>query len=249
MSNKISFESEHRAFAYIFAGAVTLATFPVVGWHYATTLSGLALAAIAGLAINDIVLWFAAHWSVKVKSGALRTVALCVKFVLALVMVINAGIVIYLMRGDHQTDALIRQQTDSRKVEIAARADAAVRLASVEGGRSAAREMVKMSSGPDAQAIASNTRAQLESIIPAWYLDVGIYTTPPISAIFGFMALTVCASIIKRREEEAEAEETISAPRPVSAQASPSIAPVSQKPVQAWRGGVVVRPGANVRPQ
>ena len=37
--------------------------------------------------------------------------------------------------------------------------------------------------------------------------------------------------------------------RPVFAQVSPSIAPVSQKPVQAWRGGVVVRPGANVRPQ
>ena len=109
--------------------------------------------------------------------------------------------------------------------------------------------MVKMSAGQDASSIASSTRAQLEAIIPAWYLDVGIYTTPPISAIFGFMALTVCASIIKRREEEAEAEESISAPRPVSVQTSPSIGAGSQKPVQVWRGGVVVRPGEHVRPQ
>lgn len=257
MSNRtISFESEHRAFAYIFAGAITLATFPIVGWHYASTLTGLALAAIAGLLLTDIILWFSSHWSVKVQSGALRAVALTVKFALSLVMVINAGIVIFLMRGDHQTEAIIHQQTEARKAEIAARADAAAKLAQVQGGRSAAREAMRMEAAPDAQAVASNTRAQLEEYVPAWYLSIGIYIAPPFVAIIGFMALTVCASIIKRREREAEAEAETERPqaRPQAKQdiapSLPAQAPAygAGKPTVKWIGHTRIDPGQNIRP-
>lgn len=243
--SKISFESEHRAFVFIFAGLVSLATLPVIGWHFVQTLTGLALVAIAGLAICDIVLWFASHWSVRVRSGSLRTVALVVKFGLAAVMLINAGIVIVVMRSDQQTTSLIHQQTEARRAEIEARAAAAAQLAKVQGGRAAAREAMRISDTQSVESIATSQRSQVESLIPRWYLDVGIYVTPPICALIGFMALTVCAAIVRRREAEAELQpETAPAVFPARSDRKSD----QPKPVQTWRGGVVVNPREDARP-
>ena len=49
--NKTSFDSETKAFSYLFAALVTLCTLPVLGWHYWTTLEGFAVLAIGGLAM------------------------------------------------------------------------------------------------------------------------------------------------------------------------------------------------------
>lgn len=245
MSQKISFESEHKAFAYLFAGLITLCAFPVLAYHYATTLEGFAILAIGGLLATDAVMWFAAHWSVKTRSAAMRVVSLIVKFAIASVAVCIAGVVIMLMRGDHQTSSLIRQQTEARKAEIEARAAAAAQLAQVQGGRLAAREAMKFDVGKDASALASESRAQLETKLPAWLLDVGVYTIPPIAAILGALALTITATIIKRREAEEEAEMPVS---PRRSPALPAQGPGSDKPVQTWRGGVVVNPREDARP-
>lgn len=245
MSQRISFESEHKAFAYLFAGLITLCAFPVLAWHYVTTLEGFAVLAIGGLLATDAVMWFAAHWSVKTKSAAMRVVSLVVKFLIASVAVSVAGVVIMVMRGDHQTSALIRQQTEARKAEIEARAAAAAQLAQVQGGRLAAREAMKFDAGKDAGALASESRAQLEAKIPAWLLDVGVYVIPPIAAILGALALTITATIIKRREAEEEAETAISSRR---SPALPAQAPSNEKPRAFWRGGVRVNPSENVHP-
>jgi hypothetical protein len=238
---RVSFESEHRAFAYIFAGCVTVATFPVVGWHYAVTLTGLAVAAIGGLVITDVVLWFAAHWSVKTKSAAMRAVSLIVKFALASVMVINAGVVIYLMRGDRQTENAVKLQTDARASEIKARADAAKELAKERYGSRAAREAMKMDEARSAQAIAADERAKMETNIPAWYLDIGIYITPPIAAILAFMMLSVTATIIKRREDDEEREDERQEERAPSAPSLPEPAraePMPDRQRQVYVNGV-----------
>lgn len=243
MSKRISFESEHNAFAYLFTGLITLCAFPVLAWHYVTTLEGFAVLAIGGLLCTDAVMWFAAHWSVKTRSASMRAVSLVVKFLIAGVAVTVAGVVILIMRGDYQTDRLIKQQTQARKAEIEARTAAAAQLAQVQGGRMAAREAMKIDAGKDAGVLASESRADLEAKIPAWFLDIGVYTIPPLAAILGALALTITATIIKRREAEEE----------IQAETRPAVYASHQaqgqaKPVQVWRGGMVVETGKDVRP-
>ena len=230
MSNKISFESEHKAFCYLFAGLITLTCFPVLAWHYIGNLSGLAVLAIGGLLATDAVLWFSAHWAVKAKSGAMRAVALLTKFFIACVAVFIAGTVIVIMRGDRQTESLFRQQTEARKSEIQARATAAAQLAQVTGGRLAAREAMRMNEGESVAAVADHNREQLESFLPAWYWSIGIYTLPPICALLGYMSLTIAATILRRREMEHETTET-------QAQAFPQGEQTENKPRIVWRGG------------
>lgn len=241
---KITFESEHRAFAYLFAGLITLCAFPVMAWHYATTLEGVAVLAIGGLLATDAVMWFAAHWSVKTRSAAMRAVSLVVKFVIATVAVCIAAVVILLMRGDRQTETLIHHQTEARKIEIEARAEAAAKLAQVKGGQAASREAMKLGSAKEAQAVASETRSNLEKKIPAWFLDFGVYAIPPITAILGALALTITATIIKRREAEEE-EVALATDFPSLTDQNHT---VTSKPVQTWRGGVVISPPKDVRP-
>lgn len=244
---KISFESEHRAFAYIFAGLITLCAFPVLAYHYATTLAGFALVAIGGLLVTDAVMWFAAHWSVKTRSSAMRAVSLIIKFLIAGVAVSVAAVVILLMREDRQVESLVRQESEARKAEIDARAEAAAKLAKVKGGAGAAREAMKISEAKAASSVASEARARLENQVPAWFLDVGVYVIPPIVAIFGALALTITATIIRKRENEAEQAEQF-----ISQANSPSLYGSQNnqegKPVQAWRGGVLVEPAKDARP-
>lgn len=242
---KISFESEHRAFAYLFAGLITLCAFPVLAYHYATTLEGFAVLAIGGLLATDAVMWFAAHWSVKTRSTAMRAVSLIVKFLIASVAVCVAAVVILLMRGDRQTEAIIRQQSEARKIEIEARAEAAAKLAQVQGGRAASREAMKMGESKTVEAATAETRSNLEKRIPAWFLDFGVYAIPPIVAIIGALALTITATIIKKHEAEEESSslESDRFPSPSKNDQSPE-----SKAVQVWRGGVVVEPAKDARP-
>lgn len=207
MNNKISFENEHRAFVYLFCGLITLCAFPVLAWHYLTTLEGFAVLAIGGLLATDAVMWFAGHWSVKTNSVAMRAVSLIVKFVIAGVAVSIASVAILLMRSEHQADKLMTEQTRARTAEIRQRTDAAKELAQVQGGRSAAREIVKMSDAKTAGDIAATERASLQAKIPAWFLDFGIYAFPPLTAILGALVLTITATVIKKRETEAEGAE------------------------------------------
>ncbi len=247
MQSKISFESEHKAFSYLFAGLITLCAFPVLAWHYLTTLEGFAVLAIGGLLASDAVMWFAAHWSVKTQSAAMRAVSLIVKFMIATVAVCIAAVVILLMRTERQSDHLIEKQTQARTAEIQARASAATQLAGVAGGRSAAREAMKMSETKDTRAVAIQSRADLEAKVPAWVLDFGVYALPPIAAIFGALALTITATIIKRRESEAERQPETQ-PRISSSPDLPAELPSSQKPVVAWKGGVRINPREDLRP-
>lgn len=241
---KISFESEHKAFSYLFAGLITLCAFPVMAYHYATTLEGFAILAIGGLLATDAVMWFAAHWSVKTRSSAMRAVSLIVKFLIASVAVCVAAVVILLMRGDRQTESIIHQQNESRKIEIEARADAAAKLAQVRGGRAASREAMRMSETKGVAIVASETRSNLEERIPAWFLDFGVYAIPPIVAILGALALTITATIIKKHEAE---EEAISRDL-VQFSSLPGNQSTGAKPIQVWRGGVLVEPSKDVRP-
>lgn len=247
MSNKqkISFESEHKAFAYLFAGLITLCAFPVLAYHYATTLEGFAVLAIGGLLATDVVMWFSAHWSVKTRSAAMRVVSLMVKFLIASVAVSVAAVVILLMRVDRQTETMIRQQSEARKIEIETRAEAAAKLAQVKGGQAASREAMKMSETRGVEVATTETRSNLEKRIPAWFLDFGVYAIPPIVAILGALALTITATIIKKHEaeEEAGSRDPFNFPS-LSSDKQPS----GTKPVQAWRGGVLVEPSKEIRP-
>jgi hypothetical protein len=57
------FSSENRLFSYAFAALVTLSSLPVLAWHYWQSLDGVAVLALTGLALADLVLWQSTHWS------------------------------------------------------------------------------------------------------------------------------------------------------------------------------------------
>lgn len=193
-----NFENQARAFSFLFCALVSLASLPLLGWHYWQTLQGLAVLALFGLLGVDLVLWFASYWSTSASTAALKVSALVVKIALAGIMLLNAGAVLYIMRADQQAATATAQASASTVAEIAARAAAARELAATPGGRQAAREIARMpASAPPAPPSPS------ASILPRWYLDFGVYTVPPIAALLGFCVLTICASIVRQTEGEA----------------------------------------------
>lgn len=191
-----NFESQARAFSFLFCALVSLASLPLLGWHYWQTLNGFAVLALAGLLGVDLVLWFASYWSTSASTAALKVSALVVKISLAAIMLLNAGAVLYLLRSDQQTANAAAQASASTVAEIAARAAAARELASTPGGRQAAREFARMPT-PAGPALPSSSVV----LLPRWYTDFGVYTVPPLTALLGFCVLTICASIVKRDEQ------------------------------------------------
>jgi hypothetical protein len=198
------FETEHKVFAYLFAGGVTAMSLPLITYHATLAIGLLACVVFLGLALSDIVLWFAAHWSVKVKNIAMRVVCLIVKFSLGGVMLFNSGIVLFILKGDYITERLINQQTEARLAEIGKRTEAAKELAGTKGGRLASREAMKMEGPKSAEEIAQGNRDKLEKHVPGWYLDVGIFVSPALAALIGFIVMAITAMVIKRREEAEE---------------------------------------------
>lgn len=242
MSNT-SFRSQNAAFAFVVCGLVTLSCFPVLGYHFAVTLSGFALLAIAGLLLSDSVMWFSAFWSVRTQSPLMKTVALIVKYAIALCAVAVAALVIALMRADSQTKSIIEEQSKARVAEIQARGQVAKELAGTQGGRSAAREFAKMESGKSADAIVQEEQSKLHALIPAWVTSYGIYFVLPLISLLGAVALSVTASIAAKREEELSIEapgQVVAAPAP-SKQEAPSN--VANFPRVRWQGGKVVEVG------
>ena len=247
MKNKTSFDSETKAFSYLFAALVTLCTLPVLAWHYWTTLDGFAVLAIGGLAMADCVLWFSSHWSVKTQSGIMRAVSLTVKFSIACVMVFIAALAIMLMRTDHQLTAINKLDSDNHIAEIQARAAAASTLAATPGGRQAAREIAKVNITSSAANLAEKSRATIESRFPGWLLDYGLYVLPPLAAILGALVLSIAAMIVKAREMENQIaifERPSDSGRIDRLQAIDM--PLSDKSIRAWHNGQLVN-GADSR--
>ena len=216
-----NFEIQARAFSFLFCALVSLASLPLLGWHYWQTLSGLAVLALAGLLGVDLVLWFASYWSTSASTAALKVCALVVKIVLAGVMLLNAGAVLYMLRSDQQAASAAAQVSASTVAEIAARAAAARDLASTPGGRQAAREFARM---PAPVAPAPPLASAV--LLPRWYTDFGVYTVPPMAALVGFCILTICASIVRREEQDWSAADL-----PADRQAMRSAPSVALEPV------------------
>lgn len=235
MSNKTTFTGQHAAFTFVFCGLITLSCFPVLGLHYFNTLEGFAALAIGGLLLSDAVMWFAGFWSVKTHSGLMRSVSLIVKYVIASCAVIIAAVVIVLMRSDHTASNIVREQTVARTAEIAARAQAAKELASVTGGRAAAREFAKMDQAKSADAVVSEERRRLEETLPPWLTRYGIYVLLPIISIIGALALSISASIAGRQEEESAVTASATA-APVAS----NVIDFESRPRVQWRGGRII---------
>lgn len=238
MSNRTSFTGQNAAFTFVFCGLITLACFPVLGLHYWQNLQGAAVLAIGGLLLSDAVMWFSGFWSVRTKSVLMRAVSLIVKYAIAAAAVCIAAVVITIMRADHQTASIIKEQSAARTAEIQARAQAAKDLASVPGGRAAAREFAKIDQAKPADAVMTQERARIEETLPAWFVRYGIYILLPIISILGALALSISASIAGRQEEEETAA-------PVSATAAPAadssnVLDFQKRPAVQWRGGKIV---------
>lgn len=202
------FKTEVKIFSYLFCALITLCCLPVLAYHYYTTLDGFALLAIGGLLLTDCVMWFASHWSTRTGSAVMRAVSLAVKFAIAAIMVSVAAIAIMLMRADRQTAELSKLTAQNRNSEIASRAEAVKSLAGLTGTREAMRELAKVSATESVTQTATNQRAALEAKIPAWLLDQGLYTLPPLSAIAGALLLSICALILNSQDESAQDTET-----------------------------------------
>lgn len=239
--NKTSFESETKAFSYLFAALVTLCTLPVLGYHYWTTLEGFAVLAIGGLAMADCVLWFSSHWSVKTQSGIMRAVSLTVKFSIACIMVFIAALAIMLMRSDRQLTTINKLDSDNHIAEIQARAAAAKDLALTPGGRRAATEIAKVNITSSAASLAEKNRSTIEARFPGWLLDYGLYVLPPLAAILGALVLSIAAMIVKAREMENLTEASADYPALKSVEIYDEPGPVEiEKPRRVWQGGQLV---------
>jgi hypothetical protein len=202
------FKTEVKVFSYLFCALITLCCLPVLAYHYYTTLDGFALLAIGGLLLTDCVMWFASHWSTRTGHAVMRAVALAVKFAIAAIMVCVAAIAIMLMRADRQTAEITKLSSQNRTAEIASRAEAVKSLAGLTGTREAMRELAKVSATESVTQTATNQRAALEAKIPAWLLDQGLYSLPPLSAIVGALLLSICALILNSQDESDEVAET-----------------------------------------
>lgn len=187
------FSSENRLFSYAFAALVTLSSLPVLSWHYWQSLDGVAVLALIGLALADLVLWQSTHWSVRAHVPAIKATALIAKIALSLVMLINAGVVVILIRDARS----VEDREQARLVELRERISGAERLAAA-GARSAAREIAR--STPEA----GTSSASTSSRIPAWYREIGVYCLPPVAGLIVFFALSIVAALAGRREDLGE---------------------------------------------
>lgn len=169
-----------RVFAYVFCALVSLSTLPILGWHYWQTLRGVALLSIIGLALADCVLWFASHFSVTA-GGALRSIALVVKFTMAAVMLTTAGGVVYVTREDERATVAQTLAASASVAEIEARSRAAKELAALAGGRAAAREIARTS--PRVAPVEPGG-------VPGW-VRLAVYLVPSLCALFGALALSL----------------------------------------------------------
>ena len=202
------FKTEVKVFSYLFCALITLCCLPILAYHYYTTLDGFALLAIGGLLLTDCVMWFASHWSTRTGHAVMRAVSLGVKFGIAAIMVSVAAIAIMLMRADHQTAEVSKLTAQNKSAEIASRAEAVKSLAGISGTREAMRELAKVSATESVTQTATNQRAALEAKIPAWLLDQGLYSLPPLSAIAGALLLSICALVLNSGEESDQVSET-----------------------------------------
>ena len=198
------FRSEIKTFSYLFCALVSLCTLPILSYHYYTTLDGFALLAIGGLLMADCVLWFSSHWSTRPGHPVMRAVSLAVKFAIAAVMVSIAGIAMLVMRSDRQTSDQTRLSIESQTAEIQARAEAVRSLAGTAGTNAALRELAKTDKRESVGEIAAKNRTSIESRIPAWLLDQGLYSLPPLSAIVGALILSICALTLSSHTTQAE---------------------------------------------
>ena len=94
---------------------------------------------------------------------------------MALVMLLNAGAAVEELKAEH------------RLAEIQKRATVAAMLAETSDGRLAKLEIAQ-------QLRWAYSRS---SLFPHWYLSIGIYIIPAIFALFGFLALTISATIVR----------------------------------------------------
>ncbi len=187
------FSSENRLFSYAFAALVTLSSLPVLAWHYWQSLDGVAVLALTGLALADLVLWQSTHWSVRAHVPAIKATALIAKIALSLVMLINAGVVVILIKDARS----VEDREQARLVDLRERISGAERLAAA-GARSAAREIAKSTTE------AGESSGSTSSRVPTWYREIGVYCLPPVAALIVFFALSIVAALAGRREDLGE---------------------------------------------
>lgn len=166
---------------------------------------------LVGLALTDLVLWQSTHWSVRSRLPIIRATALISKIALSLVMLLNAGAVVILIRESRSVDA----REHSRLIELRERIAGAERLAA-SGARSAAKEIARTTPEP------SGETASPASVIPTWYREIGVYCLPPVAALLIFFALSIVASLAAHREDYAEVLDEYETPRSVAMMPSTS---------------------------
>jgi hypothetical protein len=183
MSSK--FKSQSFAFSLIFSALITASCFPVLAFHYWTSLAGFAVVAIGGLLMSDCVLWFSAYWSVRADASLVRVVALVTKFSIAGCAICVASLVIFAMQTDSRQTRESEQATAGRVAEIQARAAAAKDLAGVD--RAAARAIAGQ--GTPSLSVTPS------SPVPDWSRSVWLIALLPGVSLVGALALSIAAGL------------------------------------------------------
>src|SRR5262245_52176673 len=156
-----NFDRQVLALAIGTAICITLTTFPVVGYHYWQTLSGFALLAIFGLGFVDFILWYCAYWTATAASAWIKYVSFAAEIALAMVMIMNAAIVLYVMRGDRVNEIAHEQAEDGRDRDAKRFQDCLKAI----GDRRACKELIRSAKENEQQA-----KQPAAELIPEWYL-------------------------------------------------------------------------------
>lgn len=166
---------------------------------------------------------------------------------LTLCLGVNAAYSLSVMR-----EMSIAGQSEARQAEnvktTSQTVEAIAKLKSPAAQRAAARALEAQQNAPSQVISRAEVFASKDQVL-FWIMIAELAVA--MLATFTLLGLSVFDKDLSgvpdflERPEAKQARQSV----PAYAQVSPSIGAGSQKPVQAWRGGVVVRPGANVRPQ
>lgn len=177
-------ESSYETFLYIVCALLILAELPVIAWHYYTNLSGLAVVSVVGLLATGVTLVWATRMLVKRSSKLMLAVSGTVKLLLGSTMILNAGIVIFLMVGESQTERLSKVDQENRNSEIERRAKLSDQMRKNKN-RKGADDVLKMDKPKSSSDVVGEKRARLEKYVAPGYLDYGIYVFPLLLAFLG----------------------------------------------------------------
>ena len=210
----VPFRVQRSLFVFIVFGLLGLYTLSVQ-WSHVDQISGISADYIplvkVGLASVEVIVCLLLIWELWSRSKTLSLACFGTVILLEIICVVHAGAILQLDTNRADTrkesaanvDAQIRMAAEIEKARVGATADAAAKLNSMGQTRTARRMVGAASSAPAPTVTVPETEspAQHQSFLPAWYLNGAQYFVTILLAYVGFaFCLFVSRSAVEVEE-------------------------------------------------